>query len=175
MHYLRSVCLLSLACATLASGETTEPLATKNPPSANQPSTGRWKISGGEALDTQTGLTWMRCSVGMKWDGHGSCSGEKQLLNFNGAGNSSDGHWRAPTASELSTLIDEGKKASETSPVIDTTIFPDMNDGQFWYWTATVSSHNNRLGNVVVFTNGFINQNVYLSNTFPVRLVRGPE
>lgn len=173
MNYLVLLCLLvvsGIASATPVTGATD---SAERPAAAAPAVAERWKISGGEVLDTRTGLTWKRCSVGMNWDGKTACSGEKRLLDQDGLSNLHEGPWRVPTQEELSTLVDESRKEAGAAPVIDTTVFPDMNDGQFWYWTRSINSHNDAMGIVVVFTTGFINRNVYISNAFPVRLVRG--
>ncbi len=63
----------------------------------------------GTALDTKTGLLWMRCSVGQTWR-YNTCTGiekdfnwedaKKQTANFAGYSD-----WRIPTIEELRTLV----------------------------------------------------------------------
>ena len=63
----------------------------------------------GTALDTVTGLMWMRCSMGQTWT-NGTCQGtenkytwtEASQLAYTYAGYKD---WRAPTVQELTTLI----------------------------------------------------------------------
>ena len=135
---------------------------------------GRWKAAGGEVLDTTSGLIWRRCSVGMRWDESGRCSGEKDLLSFDDALEIIEGRWRAPTKEELASLIDDGKKQAEQSPAIDVDVFPDMQEGALWYWTRTRNDLNPSFGIVVAFGTGFINPNAYRNNKFAVRMVRQP-
>lgn len=69
--------------------------------------TGQWR-------DTQTGLIWMRCSIGQQWNGT-TCIGEaKAMEGFeanrfaraiqNGSGFAEHTNWRLPTTAELSTI-----------------------------------------------------------------------
>ncbi len=63
----------------------------------------------GTALDTETGLMWMRCALGQTWDGR-TCRGKgtemnwimakRQRLSFAGYDD-----WRTPTIEELRTLV----------------------------------------------------------------------
>lgn len=72
--------------------------------------------SDGETVkDTRTGLTWMRCSVGQKWDGT-DCQGSPERVSLSGAttraadlnngnGFAGDTRWRLPTGDELGKLL----------------------------------------------------------------------
>lgn len=84
---------------------------------ANQLIDDRYLIQsdGATVKDTQTGLTWMRCSVGQKWDGV-DCQGRPERLTlsdattraaeFNsGNGYAGDTKWRVPTSDELGKLL----------------------------------------------------------------------
>mgnify|MGYP003608952572 CR=1 FL=1 len=68
----------------------------------------------GQWRDPQTGLIWMRCSVGQKWTGQ-SCNGEaKEIAGYasqrfesalkNGSGFAGHTNWRLPTTAELSSI-----------------------------------------------------------------------
>ncbi len=60
----------------------------------------------GTALDTVTGLMWMRCSVGQKWDGS-TCVGHAQWKDAKSASKNFAGYsnWRLPSIDELRTLV----------------------------------------------------------------------
>ncbi len=69
---------------------------------------------GSTIKDTQTGLIWMRCSVGQEWDGR-TCTGEVRTAELNEARTyakllNEDGgfagarNWRVPTVDELQSL-----------------------------------------------------------------------
>jgi alpha-tubulin suppressor-like RCC1 family protein len=72
-----------------------------------------------------TGLTWMRCAVGMAWDGT-TCAGtastytwdQATKLTANFAGQTD---WRLPSISELNTIVER----DAFNPAINGTIFPD--------------------------------------------------
>lgn len=118
--------------------------------------------------DSKTGLMWMRCSVGQKWDGH-TCKGEAVRLKWKQAmaypkkfnqkvafGGYKD--WRLPTIAELSSLrycskgwskkitIPNGRKATLRVPAECRGNFqtPTINTQvfpdtlEYFYWTSTV-------------------------------------
>ena len=65
----------------------------------------------GTAIDTTTGLMWMRCAFGQVWQA-GSCAGEAKLINWHRALEAPDGFvfagygdWRLPTRDELTSLV----------------------------------------------------------------------
>lgn len=63
----------------------------------------------GTVEDLETGLIWMRCAVGQKWDGN-NCNGESKSFKWQAAKainlNFADySDWRLPTFDELRTLI----------------------------------------------------------------------
>jgi hypothetical protein len=98
----------------------------------------RFALSGDEAFDTKTGLTWKRCSLGTTYDGVSVCKGEKMFLGLDAAMRAAketgDG-WRVPSGPELESLIDR----SCGSPVVDQAVFPDISadeDGEADYWTT---------------------------------------
>ena len=76
-----------------------------------------------------TGLTWMRCAMGMTWTGT-SCTGtaatytwdQATKLTTSFAGKSD---WRLPSIAELNTL-------DNVSPAINSTVFPNTSCSSFW-------------------------------------------
>lgn len=84
-------------------------LAAQNKLDSLPPSSRYIASADGTAKDIETGLMWMRCSVGQEWDGK-TCTGEAkeftweaaQEARVNFAGYSD---WRMPTVDELRTLI----------------------------------------------------------------------
>ena len=65
----------------------------------------------GTAIETTTGLMWMRCAFGQVWQA-GSCAGEAKLFNWHRALEAAEGYvfaghgdWRLPTRDELTTLV----------------------------------------------------------------------
>lgn len=116
----------------------------------------------GTITDTSTNLTWMRCSLGQRWNGI-SCIGTKMELTLDDALKTTAkysyaGHsdWRMPTISQLDTLV---KCPGERNPVfltsegydyytngyciddkrnnphVNINAFPNM--PFYWYWSST--------------------------------------
>jgi hypothetical protein len=88
------------------------------------------------AIDTQTGLMWLRFSYGQEWK-NGNVTGiakkvdwlEAKNLGKNYAGYSD---WRIPTIKELKTLI---LKNTEKTGYINNIVFPASGK---WYWSSSV-------------------------------------
>jgi len=97
----------------------------------------RFTVKGDEAFDSKTGLTWKRCSVGMRME-KGGCAGEKAYLGLDRAIQSAKAEgngWHVPSGGELESLID----VSCGSPVVDVSVFPDIqpdDEGFAKYWTT---------------------------------------
>lgn len=107
----------------------------------------------GTATDTQSGLMWMRCSVGQQWTGQG-CSGEVDRLSWNQALKAGEDmvfagkdDWRLPTREELYTLVycSSGRRfaldaeggagacdGAYDKPVILEAVFPDTPLANYW-------------------------------------------
>jgi hypothetical protein len=115
-----------------------------------------YQVKGGLAKDLKTGLIWMRCSFGQKWDG-ATCQGESANFKWEQAMNipkhfdyAGYGDWRMPTREELKILIfcssgktkknktetyDDGRSECDgnySRPTINTTIFPETSAASFW-------------------------------------------
>jgi hypothetical protein len=126
----------------------------------------RYVIKGGEVYDSQTNLTWARCSVGQKWkDEH--CVGTVVYFNFAEAQKQANGGWRVPTKDELLSLVDHQRK---NFPTIDTTAFPDMDASHPWYWSGTPNGSS--IAWYVDFTDGYSSGFIDEANKLAIRLVR---
>ncbi|MFP8778002.1 DUF1566 domain-containing protein [Hydrogenophaga sp. RWCD_12] len=90
-------------------------------------STSRFVPNGSEALDTESGLTWSRCSVGQTWSGS-TCVGDASLLTHEEALAMAPDGWRLPNAKELASLVDWGCSV----PAIDRTVFPATTPAPYW-------------------------------------------
>ena len=83
----------------------------------------RWKAEGAEVLDRSTGLRWMRCPLGMGWDGS-RCTGtatthlsaRDAVQAAKAVARESGLPWRLPNPKELSTLVDTGRKYPALNP-----------------------------------------------------------
>jgi hypothetical protein len=93
----------------------------------------RFRAQGAQVIDTQTGLTWQRCSAGQRWDDAFGCVGVIRQMTWNDARKLETDGWRLPTRVELATLVD----SACGSPTIDERAFPDMELTKLWYWTGT--------------------------------------
>lgn len=126
----------------------------------------RYVIHGAEVYDTQTKLTWARCSAGLEWK-DGRCVGTTGRFTFQDAQKLADGEWRVPTKDELASLIDPNRK---TFPTLDTTAFPDMDVLFPWYWSSTPNGET--IAWYVDFSDGYTSGFISMSSPFSVRLVR---
>ena len=87
--------------------------------------------------DIDSGLIWMRCSLGQTWD-QPRCNGIAVNLTWNAAydvakklNKKAYGHvtdWRVPTLRELATLIER----QCPQPRINSALFPDTPAARFW-------------------------------------------
>lgn len=88
----------------------------------------------GTVIDVQTGLMWLRFSIGQKWI-NGKNSKHPQLFAWSEAVKLKYTHagyedWRMPTLKELRSIVDSSKRF----PAIDKRVFPNT-DG--FYWSST--------------------------------------
>ena len=86
---------------------------------------GRYTLTVGTALDTRTGLEWVRDNSSGNAD-FAAATQYCATLNLEGTG------WRVPTVKELLSIVDDG---ATTSPVVDSTVFPMTKSGRYWSTT----------------------------------------
>lgn len=149
----------------------------------------RYQVSGGTIIDTATGLTWMRCSLGQMPRGS-DCVGQIREYTWDAARQAAMGHffegrsdWRLPTLEELDSLVFCSKgtrKAFEKDgiggyceldflrPTLVHTAFPSTPDE--WFWSSTVHQNDRSIWGVD-FSNGS-RFDLDRNNSRPVRLVR---
>lgn len=94
----------------------------------------------GTIKDTRSGNVWLRCPVGMRWDG-GSCAGKSLSYTFrealivtaelNAKNTAGRSDWRLPSVVELNSIVE--KRCFK--PAIDLEAFPYSPESGFW--TAT--------------------------------------
>jgi len=130
----------------------------------------------GTATDRKTGLAWMRCTVGQRWE-NGECAGQAALhdwgavLDAAGRINSGDGFaghtdWRVPTLAELASVVER----QCYDPAIDLTVFPAT--PVTGYWSSSPDPRYSRGAMLVHFKYG----DAYMGNVsqyWALRLVRG--
>lgn len=128
--------------------------------------------SDGTATDKQTGLTWMRCSIGQTWQA-GGCKGSPSAHNWQQALNLAKAHafagkndWRLPSIKELSSILE----LSCVSPAINTVLFPNTVLSVYWTSSPYADDVNGAWG--LHFSSGH-SGNSYKGNNSFVRLVRG--
>jgi len=101
----------------------------------NQKPIGQYVLRGGTAHDTQTKLTWQRCSVGQSWkEGEGCIGAVKPSTVLSARQLEVDG-WRLPTRDELATLV----SPTCSKPAINEEAFPNMDLTHLHYWTSTAN------------------------------------
>lgn len=129
----------------------------------------------GTITDSKTKLVWLRCGLGMSWNGS-SCEGQTLTYNWNGAQGEIDGlnakkvggrsDWRLPTEDELLGIVEQ----QCFKPAINLDAFPYTPESGFW--TGTEVDGVNPRAKVVLFIHG----KAYIANkqqTWRVRPVAG--
>jgi hypothetical protein len=118
-----------------------------------------------------TGLMWMRCSLGQRWDGK-TCSGRAGGFAWGDALQAAAGHefagyrdWRLPSKNELEALVEERCLL----PAINAAAFPGTPSAYFW--TSSPYAGLAHAAWNVDFGFGAVNASVK-SGSIHVRLVR---
>ncbi len=129
----------------------------------------------GTVTDNNTGLIWMRCSLGQIWDTNtSSCTGsisayswENSLAAAQSYSFADRSDWRLPNVKELTSIVEE----SCYDPAINISMFP--NTEASFYWSATPYGYTlyNKSWNVN-FDGGY-NKSNSKDYDAHVRLVRG--
>lgn len=141
--------------------------------------------------DTKTGLMWMRCGLGQKWNGS-SCQGEATKYSWNEVMQVTDylsrhahagyGDWRLPKREELKTLVHCSSGQTEnapifetlckdsTKPTIDKAVFPETSSSGFWS-SSPCDGNSGCVWSVNFATGGYHYGDIEYDN-FVVRLVR---
>lgn len=130
----------------------------------------------GTVTHKRTGLTWMRCPLGQKWDGR-TCAGEADMyvwqkaLQAAAAFNASGGYaghkdWRVPNIKELDSIVEN----QCYMPSINLKVFPGALAMR--HWSSTMDHRHPRSYALFVgFENGY-GDDGRVSFQYPVRLVR---
>lgn len=95
----------------------------------------RFTINGdGTVTDNNSGLMWMRCSLGQTWDGS-SCVGSASSHSWEKALSRAESHsfaghddWNLPNIKQLSSILEYAC----FFPVINETIFPNLPASYYW-------------------------------------------
>jgi len=131
--------------------------------------------SSGVAVDSKTGLMWMRCSLGYRWQ-EGNCvrdDGKSAEFTWSdalvaaAAAKSFAGYndWRMPNRKELGSIVE----GACFDPAINLTVFPSSEAKG--YWSASPNNFNESFAWAVNFINGD-HVSTSRTNLFAVRLVR---
>jgi hypothetical protein len=106
--------------------------------------------------DQKTGLEWLRCTVGQRWNGF-RCIGVPKMMTWDQAQQAAasaskelGGEWRLPSVDELQALVCD----KCPPPKIDQQLFPDTPAAPFWtyskaplsigrYWTVNFFTGHN--------------------------------
>ena len=123
-------------------------------------------------IDLRSGVEWMRCSVGLQWNGT-RCDGKIIRLNHEGvakaiviANEQLGGNWRLPSREELEGLV----CAACESIKIDSESFPQTAPEP--YWTGEVNGFAARHFWSVNFMTGYTYGRFFPQQELAVRLVR---
>ena len=134
----------------------------------------RFTTTGDIVIDNTTGLTWMRCSLGLSWDG-ADCTGLVTSMGWDTAINTAEStsfagqdDWRLPNIKELASIFE----SACFSPSINETIFPTTVANK--YWSSSPYASHTSFAWIVDFDNGDNNTSGYSIRHF-VRLVRSEE
>jgi hypothetical protein len=162
-----SVLLLSLTYTTASHAQSCQSNIEADAPDS------RYTLNqNGTLLDKQTGLTWMRCSLGQKWTGS-TCRGSEQDYDWQTALQTAESYqfaakkdWRLPNQAELKSLVEQRCD----NPAINVIAFP--NTASHYYWSSSPVADGSGNTWIVNFSNG-VQYWYYNYNYGFVRLVRG--
>jgi hypothetical protein len=130
--------------------------------------------SDGTVTDITTGLMWMRCSIGQKWDGK-TCSGTAAKFSWAEGLKAAGSHefagrrdWRLPNKNELESVV-EGRCFF---PAINGRVFPATPTAFFWSSSPYAALSSGAWS--VDFGSGAVNASIK-SGLNHIRLVRDEE
>lgn len=137
--------------------------------------TRNFEISGATAVDSQTGLEWQRCTLGLTWS-DGVCTGIRKgytLTEAQAAAEAAGDGWRLPSAQEMDSILE----SACTGPAINLDVFPDVrptpddSEDDWVYWSTTHFDIIPEMAYIFNFASGIADVR---SPAFPlsVRLVR---
>ncbi|MFT5814628.1 MAG: hypothetical protein ACI9VT_002389 [Psychroserpens sp.] len=126
-------------------------------------------------IDSKTGLSWMRCSVGQSWDEDtSSCTGTATRHSWPGALSvaknvtfAGESDWRVPNIKALNSIVE----LACYSPAINETYFP--NTVTYYYWSSSYNAYSSSYAWNVEFSHGSDDRDTLKYNNLFVRLVRG--
>jgi hypothetical protein len=128
----------------------------------------------GTATNKTTGLMWMRCALGMQWEGK-DCSGTAGTFTWTEGLKSASLHefagyndWRLPNKNELVSIVEERC----VSPAINAKVFPQT--PLMFHWSSTPYASLKTGAWSVDFGYGVVTA-TEKDSKLPVRLVRDPE
>jgi hypothetical protein len=124
----------------------------------------------GTVTHSATGLTWMRCAMGMAWNGT-TCSGSASKYTWDqakvlGTAYADKNDWRLPSIVELNSIVER----QTFSPAISELAFPNTPSSRFW--SGSLKAHNSNFGIVVDFSKGELD-GFSRTSSQAIRLVRG--
>jgi hypothetical protein len=131
----------------------------------------------GTALDTKTGLTWIRCALGQTWSSATkTCAGTASIHTWQDALNKAEGtvyagfsDWRLPNVKELSSIVERRCD----SPSINSAIFPRTPYDGVGFWSGSQSYLYDHYSWSVLFIQGTAHWVQQPIDKSYVRLVRG--
>ncbi len=135
----------------------------------------RFDVAAGTVADTDTGLTWLRCSLGQTWDGE-TCAGEVTSYRWQEALQAAEEEsygahhdWRLPNRKELASIVE----FRCFQPASDPVLWPGIIAAR--YWSATPFPGSAPLSSWFVDFGDGSYGNSNLLDSYHVVLVRGGE
>lgn len=126
----------------------------------------------GTVTHNSTGLMWMRCSQGQRWDGS-TCIGSASTFSWTNGLADAQSHkfvgysdWRLPNQKELESIVEERC----FMPAINTDIFPNSPISVFWSSSPFALQAFGKYH--VDFIHGYVGRSAEWNNLY-IRLVRG--